>query len=270
MNALDDTLEPFRTRLALHPIYDRLESEAAIRCFMSHHVFAVWDFMTLVKSLARRLTCVETPWVPVGDPVERRFINEIVLDEESDLDEQGRPTSHFELYRTAMVAAGADTAAIDGFVAALRDGARVDAALVSCGAPAFVGDFVGTTLSLAGASDVEQAAAFAHGRELVIPAMFREVVARLGDRDAERWRPFAYYLERHVACDDEKHGPIARRLVARLCADESGRWALAERAARRALQARLALWDGVLGAIEAEAWSPTSAPASAVRRADLR
>ena len=75
---LAEQLIPDREALLSHPVYAGLSNENAVVCFMERHVFAVWDFMSLVKSLQQRLTCVDVPWLPTGDPVERRFLNEIV------------------------------------------------------------------------------------------------------------------------------------------------------------------------------------------------
>lgn len=80
-----------------HPLYGRLDDLTAVQTFMRHHVFAVWDFMSLLKSLQRSLTCVQVPWVPQGPTGSRRLINDIVLVEESD-ELAGGFISHFELY----------------------------------------------------------------------------------------------------------------------------------------------------------------------------
>ena len=212
---------------------------------MEHHVFAVWDFMSLVKTLAQHLTCVETPWVPVGDAGERRFVNEIVLDEESDLDERGGYTSHFELYQRAMGSAGADTAAIERFLAEVRSGTEVAKALELAEAPRAAARFVHSTLSLTRGSDVEVAAAFAWGRELLIPPMFQEVVDKLDDAQPEKWSLLLFYLRRHIEKDGDSHGPMANAIVSRLCGKDSTRWDAALGAGVRALQARIDLWDEV-------------------------
>ena len=47
----------------------------------------------------QELTCVRLPWRPRGDAQLRRFVNEIVLEEETDLMEDGVSYgSHLELY----------------------------------------------------------------------------------------------------------------------------------------------------------------------------
>ena len=81
---LKAAITPARDRVVTHPLYSALDSHEAIVTFMEHHVFAVWDFMSLLKSLQRNLTCVEVPWVPTGPTGSRRLINDIVLVEESD------------------------------------------------------------------------------------------------------------------------------------------------------------------------------------------
>src|SRR5262245_17345533 len=100
-------LAPLRESLLNHPVYARLDRVEALRVFMQHHVFAVWDFMSLLKTLQQRLTCTQTPWVPPTNHVGCRLINEIVLGEESDEDGQGKFASHFELYLRSMQQCGA-------------------------------------------------------------------------------------------------------------------------------------------------------------------
>ena len=96
------SLRPLREQVVDHDVYQQMKTVAHVRVLMEHHVFAVWDFMSLLKALQRRLTCVEVPWIPQGDAVGRRLVNELVLEEESGEQRAGRYLSHFELYRAAM------------------------------------------------------------------------------------------------------------------------------------------------------------------------
>lgn len=245
-------LAPLRQELLAHPVYARIDDLAALRVFMRHHVYAVWDFMSLLKSLQRRLCCVEVPWLAPLDGANCRLVNEIVLGEESDEDGEGGYASHFELYHRSMSRCGADTAQIDRFVAALAGGESVRRALAAAEAPASVQAFVGETFDVIESDDVcAIAATFTFGREDLLPDLFRQIVARLSDDPASGLDYFRYYLERHIDLDGDSHGPMAERLVASLCGDDAARWQVVEEAAVRALESRRGLWDGVVAALEA-------------------
>ena len=90
-------LAPLRKTLFEHPIYARIDCVDALHIFMQHHVFAVWDFMSLLKTLQQRLSYTHVPWLPPMDRQGCRLVNEIVLAEESDQDGRGGFASHFEL-----------------------------------------------------------------------------------------------------------------------------------------------------------------------------
>jgi hypothetical protein len=241
-------LEPFRAQLANHQIYASLQTIEDIRTFMEHHVFAVWGFMSLLKSLQRQLSCVDVPWRPRGSPRVRRLINEIVLGEESD-DVDGT-LAHFELYHAAMTAAGANTGPIDAFLRALGDGSSVEAALANCAVPAGSRAFVTKTFEFIKSGEPHIiAAAFTFGREELIPDMFRKLVDSLAQRQTDALRLFVLYLDRHIELDEDHHGPMAAEMLAELCGDEEQRWNEATEAAVLALSARLTLWSTVMSEV---------------------
>jgi len=242
-------LQPLRARVVAHGLYAAITSPRDLRVLMEHHVFAVWDFMSLVKAVQRRLTCVDVPWAPRGDAHDRRFINEIVLGEESDEDGAGGFTSHFELYRAAMQQADARTSDIDAFLTHLGGGESVDEALDHANVPHAARTFVRATFRGIAGSTPALAATLTIGREDVIPDMFRSLVVRLDEGTPGVFGRFRHYLERHVDLDENRHAPMARRLLISVCGENSDNWAQAETAARNALEARLLLWDGVLGAL---------------------
>jgi hypothetical protein len=242
MGALESRLAPLRRQLETHPLYSSIHTVEHIRLFMESHVFAVWDFMSLLKTLQRTLTCVEVPWVPTPFPQSRRFINEIVLGEESD-EYQGRAISHFELYLEAMEQAKADTGAIRGL---LRRACK-PGELVFADIPPAAKEFVEVTFQIIReGSPAAQAAAFAFGREDAIPDMFRALVRQLNQTLGGELDLFVWYLERHIEVDGDDHGPLALKMVSDLCGDNSEKWEEAAQAAEQALRARLRLWDGVL------------------------
>jgi hypothetical protein len=234
--------------VAEHPLFDRMRTLADVRRFMEHHVWAVWDFMTLLKSLQAELAPVTTPWRP-RDASTARLLNEIVLGEESDIGPDGSPASHFEIYVDAMADAGADVAPITRFLAALEGGADWASALDDAGAPAGAVRFVRSTFALAARSVPERLAAFTLGREDIIPSMFRRIVTRLQrEHSGRNLGRLVWYLERHVTVDSEDHGPAAARLFARICLRDPATRATALAAGADALHARLALWEATLAA----------------------
>jgi hypothetical protein len=245
---LKEAIDVERVKVITHPLYANLDNHDAIVTFMEHHVFAVWDFMSLLKSLQRNLTCVELPWVPTGPTGSRRLINDIVLVEESDL-LGGGFISHFELYLNGMDEAGADTRVIRAFIDLLRGGEPVLSALDKAGVPQVSADFVRTTWDFIQTLPVHaQAAAFAFGREDLIPEMFQQVVTV--NKEGGKLDTFVDYLERHIEVDGEEHTPMAMQMLADLCGDDDAKWQEAAATVNTALAARQQLWSGILGAIK--------------------
>ena len=241
--------------LDAHPVYAALRTVADLRVFMSHHVYSVWDFMSLIKYLQGRVAPVRVPWTPRGSAAVRYFINQLVMEEESDEAPPGedgipRHASHFEFYCQAMAEIGADADAPRAFVRRVEE-QGVRAALASGRVPEPSRRFTGGTFDLLDADRPHcVAAALALGREHVIPGMFRSFLGRMGIPAGEA-PAFHYYLERHVHLDEDFHGPLSLRLLDELCEGDPGRVAEAEGAARDALGARITFWDGVAEAVAA-------------------
>jgi len=237
--------QPPRARLHSHALYSSIKSIADVRTFMETHVFAVWDFMSLLKTLQQGLTCVKVPWVPAGNSA-ARLINEIVRDEESDLGHDGQTASHFELYRSAMRECGANASSIDAFLNLIRSGCPVTFALDIADAPAGARQFVRTTFSIIGTGELHRiAAAFAFGREDLIPEMFSAIIREM-KRDIGGLETFYYYLERHIALDGDDHAPHAHQMVNELCGRSAEKWKEAISATNEALRARIHLWDSLV------------------------
>jgi pyrroloquinoline quinone (PQQ) biosynthesis protein C len=249
-DALVAAIAPLRERLALHPLYASIQSLDALRIFMQSHVYAVWDFMSLLKALQRALTCVSVPWLPTADPASRRLINEIVLGEESDLypaHQGGKALSHFELYLHAMESCGAATGPVLALTGTLAAGGSLDEALAA--APDEAAVFVRATFAVLDTGETHRiAAAFTFGREDLIPEMFAAFVRGLDAEFPGRIAPFRYYLERHIEVDGEDHGPMAMEMMRHVCRTDR-QWAEAAETACAALEARLALWDGIYARI---------------------
>lgn len=240
------TLRDLRQSLEAHPVFRGLRSPEHLRRFMHAHVFAVWDFMSLLKRLQRDLTCIDVPWVPREDRIAAHLINEIVRGEESDLGPDGAPASHLEIYLDAMREVGADTLPFQQFLTLVSTGSGVELAFAIADVPEYVRRFVNHTLRVAEhGSTLEVMGAFFHGRENVIPAMFQSLLGswKIDESDAPM---FVFYLKRHIEVDGDFHGPMAQRIIDRLCASDPDRQeAVLVRAAIESVRARIELWDGV-------------------------
>jgi hypothetical protein len=246
LNFLSTRIEPLRERLTSHPLYASVRTIDDLRLFMQSHVWAVWDFMSLLKSLQRSLTCVDVPWLPVGNPETRYLINEIVVGEESDVDPAGNRLSHFELYLKAMHEAGANTDQMTAFVGELTQGRTIDEALATVRLPDGSRQFVNFTFDLIKKGKLHEiAAVFTFGREDLIPDLFIALVRQLRDQSPAQLGLFTYYLERHIEVDGDHHSHLAKAMTAELCGSDSQRWNEATLAVEAALEARIALWTSV-------------------------
>lgn len=250
--ALREAVAPFSLGVGGHTLYATIRTIEDVRTFMEHHVYAVWDFMCLLKALQRSLTSVGPLWTPVGDASTRRLINEIVVGEESDVDRDGRVLSHFELYVEGMREVGADTAPILRFVDLVRNGTPAAVAMEDAGVPAAARTFVTRTLEIVSVDRPHAvAAAFTLGREELIPSMFLTLVHELNERFPGSLATFTYYLERHIEVDGGEHAKAAMDMLENLCGADAARWNEAAGTAIVALRARRELWDGVEEAIRA-------------------
>jgi len=208
-----------------------------LQIFMEHHVFAVWDFMSLIKTLQHNACPSTELWVPTRgtrSPI-ARIINEIVLCEESDLTPDGKGSiSHFDLYLQAMMEVGAKTSSIIEFLDTRNSNVVPKAAF----------DFVQTTFKTIEHGPHCAAASFCYGRETIIPAMFKKILRQLNISAVEAPK-FYYYLERHIEVDGEDHGPKAEKLVEYFCNNDPTKAFEAEKAAIDALDARIKLFDQI-------------------------
>jgi hypothetical protein len=240
MDNFNKAIEQKHRKLSSHPVYSKLTDKSTLKMFMETHVFAVWDFMSLLKSLQRQITCVELPWRPSSYPKELvRMINEIVLGEESDLDRNGVANDHFSLYLEAMNEAGADTKKIESFLE------NFDFSILS---PA-TRNFVSFSINLAIDGKLhEVAAAFLYGREKLIPDMFDGVLKDLQEQSSQ-YPSLIYYLERHIELDGDEHSILAKKCLDILCDSDEVKIKEALKAGLKSLELREELWDEVLDSV---------------------
>ncbi|MGB3802156.1 MAG: DUF3050 domain-containing protein [Lewinella sp.] len=254
MPAIDqifDQTQPLQSQLTGHRLYGKLKDIDDIRVFMERHVFAVWDFMSLLKALQNELTCTSLPWKPVKNPRTARFINEIVLGEETDVDRNGVAASHYELYLEAMEEVGASSQEIERLLAQINDLDTARAALQRADIGEGIKRFVDYTFQLISEGKTHKiAAAFTFGRESLIPELFIEILNQSAE-DKSRFPRLVYYLERHIEVDGDEHGPLSEAMVTELCGTDEQKWAEARDVAQEALRRRIGLWDEIADTLEA-------------------
>ena len=236
----------YRDQLIKHPIYGNIDSINSLKQFMESHVYAVWDFMSLVKKLQMDLTTTTLPWQPPENNAAARLINEIVWGEETDLDKDGNSVSHFEMYLNAMRQINANTQSIEKLLDRLREGNDIFDTIDRAGLPEYVTNFLNFTFRIIEEGKTHKiAAVFTFGREDLIPDMFISMIKKMNIENERKFDQIIYYFERHIEVDGDSHGPMAMDMIKNLCGSDPLKWEEAISASKSALQKRISLWDGI-------------------------
>ncbi len=245
-------LQSLEKQLFNHILYSAIRTEQHLQIFMQHHVFAVWDFMSLIKAVQNLIAPTSIPWVPSKNPQFVNFINQLVIEEESDASyptADNVPKSHFERYLDAMDEIGANTYIISRFINTLRNHG-LETALEIPNIPTASREFMNFTFEIINSQQPHLIiAVLALGRENLVPQLFRSLQRNfLVDKNKT---PNLYtYLDHHIQLDEQQHGPIATKLLAEVCAESSIKHTEAIEVAEKALVARLNFWDGIQQAIK--------------------
>lgn len=244
---INKSIETQKNVLLQHSLYSKVKTIEDLHTFLESHVYAVWDFMSLLKALQERLTCTSTPWFATKNSETRYLINEIVLAEESDLALDGRHQSHYEMYIEAMEACGADTSKIQHFLEQIQSLQNIFVAIKKSDLHPNIKAFIDFTFRvIEEGKPHEIAAAFTFGREDLIPSMFFAILknfqAQFPETDLTK---LIYYFERHIELDADEHGPMAMQMINELCENDEQKWKEVEEVSILALEKRIELWNAI-------------------------
>lgn len=235
-----------------HKVFSQVSSLEDLRKFMESHVFAVWDFMSLVKRLQRDFTCINVPWIPPKNRMAARLINDIVLGEESDEMPGSHTGSHFHMYLAAMKEVGASTDGIEKFIELIEEGIDYKEALEKISASQIVKNFVKSTMEVCVNGTTEEVlGSFFYGREDSIPQMFSHFLNTWKVKPDEA-PIFKYYLERHIELDGDDHGPAAKKIISSVIDGDEKKEERLYESASKAVNERILFWDGLLNNIESK------------------
>jgi hypothetical protein len=240
---LQRSIAPQILALENHSLYKKIDNIEKLKFFMERHVYAVFDFMSLAKALQNEFAPIQTIWLPPKDPQLSRFVNEIILAEESD-ECNGETYSHFEMYLKAMNEVNADSDLVSHFINCVR-GEGVNCALTKCEIPSSAKEFSQYTFDLVSNGQIHEiASSFCFGREKVIPLMFEKILQKINIKPSDA-PLFHTYLNRHIEIDGDSHGPMALKIIESLCGNNLQHWEEAKHSAIIALDKRLKFWDMV-------------------------
>jgi hypothetical protein len=247
IEAINKTIQPQKESLLQHSLYKKVQTIEDLHTFLENHVYAVWDFMSLLKALQAKLTCTTTPWFASENPETRYLINEIVLAEETDLTIDGRHQSHYEMYIEAMKACGANTQGIEHFLAEVHSFKNVFVAIKKSNLHPNIKAFLDFTFRVIDEGKTHEiAAAFTFGREDLIPSMFTAILKNFQENFPETdLSKLIYYFERHIELDADEHGPMAMKMITELCGTDAQKWSDVEEVSILALEKRIGLWDAI-------------------------
>ncbi|HNP33089.1 MAG TPA: DUF3050 domain-containing protein [Flavobacterium sp.] len=247
ISSINQKIQPQKDVLLNHSLYGKVKSIDDLHHFLESHVYAVWDFMSLLKALQNKLTCTSTPWFASANPETRYLINEIVLAEESDLTLDGKRLSHFEMYVDAMKDCGAQTLELEAFLQNVIDTKNVFIAIKQSDLHPKIKEFLDFTFRVIEEGSAHKiAAAFTFGREDLIPNMFTEILKNFQKNFPETdLSQLIYYFERHIELDADEHGSMAMQMITELCLDDKEKWKDVEEISILALEKRIGLWDAI-------------------------
>ena len=252
INYIENKIKPIRDKLLNLRLYSRISKIEDLQTFTENHIYAVWDFMSLLKALQINLTCTKTPWGPNKNSQTAYLINEIVLAEETDVNQEGDRKSHYELYLDAMEDIGASTKKSTDLISKMINSDDIFKTIDNLEIHPNIKEFLKFTFSVIEEGKPHKIAAiFTFGRENLIPNMFNEILHEFQKNITEiDISKLIYYFERHIELDEDEHGPMALEMVTELAKNDKIKWQEIEDISITALNKRILFWDAIYDQLE--------------------
>ncbi len=244
-------LSELKHKITTHPLFAHKLEPKQVCKFMESHIFAVWGFMSILKSLQKKIAPNYLPWIPNENTKNGliNFVNEIVLCEESDYIEGIGFVSHFEIYLMAMEQMGAKSDHLHKLITRIIDNGYDEKYLDDADTSDEVKNFLKYDLEVSFNGTLpEIIGVFTLGREKVIPNMFSYILTAIEDRSSTNH--LITYLQRHIDIDGDRHGPLSMKLLDVYC--DNAQLSLAYTSAIKSLELRLSVWDRVYAEIKVD------------------
>ena len=238
-------LNQLKKSIRKHSLFSNKLTNRQIAIFMESHIYSVWGFMSLLKSLQYGLSSNNLPWIPTSNTTNGliNFINEIVLSEESEYIKGIGFTSHFEIYLLAMKKIGAKANEIKKLIKNIEKNKKYKDAILDIKINKEVKDFLDFDIKTSQSNSLPKIiGGFTLAREQVIPNMFEYIIPAIKDKKSAKY--FITYLKRHITIDGDRHGPLATRLLKTICTSNND-MCIAYKSGIKSLKLRLKVWDKV-------------------------
>ena len=238
-------LSQLKKSIRKHTLFSNKLTNRQIAIFMESHIYSVWGFMSLLKSLQYGLSSNNLPWIPTSNTTNGlvNFINEIVLSEESEYIKGVGFTSHFEIYLLAMKKIGAKANEIKKLIKNIEKNKKYKDAILDIKINKEVKDFLDFDIKTSQSNSLPKIiGGFTLAREQVIPNMFEYIIPAIKDKKSAKY--FITYLKRHITIDGDRHGPLATRLLKIICTSNND-MCIAYKSGIKSLRLRLKVWDKV-------------------------
>lgn len=244
-------IEDLKSELAAHCLYTKLQHMEDIHIFMEHHVFAVWDFMSLAKALQLHLDATQVIEKQTDNSKILGFVNGILTGGETDPNKKEIVLSHLEMYLELMDEIGANTTNIKKLIASSAAGLDIHEAMQIAQLTDEQQRILNFTQTIIATNEIHKIAVAATlVPEGMISNRFLKILKETEERDNLLVPKFKNYLNRYKAIDGNDYGLLSLEMVTHFCDSDGKKWVDILDIAMKTLSHRIYLWDAIVDEID--------------------